>query len=108
MWMMVKGDMTPHQALRAATLNGARYLGLDGDVGSLEPGKLADLVVLDRNPLEELRNTDSVRLVMINGRLLDAATLDQIAPVERKCPPTPPLLLGASPAHADCAEHSKN
>jgi hypothetical protein len=45
---------------------------------------------------------------MINGRLLDAATLDQIAPVERKCPPTPPLLLGASPAHADCAEHSKN
>jgi imidazolonepropionase-like amidohydrolase/Tol biopolymer transport system component len=107
-WMLGQGGMTPLEALRAASLSGARALGLDGELGSLEPGKLADLVVLDRNPLEELRNTDSVRLVMINGRLLDAATLDQIAPVERKCPPTPPLLLGASPAHADCAEHSKN
>ena len=53
MWMLVQGGMTPLEALRCATLNGARYLGLDKDIGSLEPGKLADLVVLDANPLDE-------------------------------------------------------
>ena len=68
------------EALRAATINGATYLGMDGDIGSLEKGKLADLVVLDKNPLENIRNTDSVRMVMVNGRLYDAATMNEIAP----------------------------
>ncbi len=63
--------MTPMQALRAATLNGARALGMDGDVGSLEVGKLADLVVLDANPLENIRNTTSIRYTLANGRLYD-------------------------------------
>ena len=53
LWMFVQGGMTPMQALRSATLNGARYLGMDKDIGSLEPGKLADVVVLDANPLDE-------------------------------------------------------
>ena len=78
MWMLAQGGMTPMQALRCATLNGARYLGLDGDLGSLAPGKLADLIVLDRNPLENIRDTESIRYVMQNGRLYDGRRLDEI------------------------------
>jgi imidazolonepropionase-like amidohydrolase len=66
------------QALHCATINGATYLGLDKDLGSLESGKLADLVVMDKNPLENIRNSNSVHYVMINGRLFDASTMDQI------------------------------
>ena len=76
--MFVQGGMSPLDALRCATMNPARYLGLDRHLGSLEAGKLADLVVLDRNPLEDIRNTDSVRYVMKNGRLYDAATMHEI------------------------------
>jgi len=75
LWSLGQGGMTAHEALRAATITGARYLGLDADIGSLKPGKLADLVVLDRDPLADLRNSESISQVMINGRLLDAATL---------------------------------
>ena len=78
LWMLEQGGMTPHEALRCATLYGARYLGLDGEIGSLEPGKLADLVVLDGNPLEDLRQSEHVWQVMVNGRLFDAATMDEI------------------------------
>jgi imidazolonepropionase-like amidohydrolase/Tol biopolymer transport system component len=78
-WMLAQGGMRPIDALRAATLNPARTLGLDRELGSLETGKLADLVVLDRNPLENIRNTDSVAMVMVNGRLYDASTLNEVA-----------------------------
>jgi imidazolonepropionase-like amidohydrolase len=77
LWMFEQGGMTPLEALRAGTLNGARYLGLDADIGSLEPGKLADLAVLDANPLENLRDSEKVAWVMVNGRLYDANTMDQ-------------------------------
>ena len=78
LWMFEQGGMSPLQALRAATLNGARYLGLDGDIGSLEEGKLADLVVLEENPLENIRNSETVRYTMVGGRLYDAHTLHQV------------------------------
>ena len=84
LWMFVQGGMTPMQVIRCATLNGAQYLGLDGDIGSLEPGKLADLIVMDKNPLENIRNSESIRYVMLNGRLYDAATMNEIGGKERK------------------------
>lgn len=77
-WMMAMGGMTNHEALRAATLNGAKALGLDGEIGSLANGKLADLIVLDANPLENIKNSATVRYVMVNGRIFDAATMAQI------------------------------
>ena len=63
--------MSPHQALQAGTIQGASALGMDRDIGSLEPGKLADLVVLSQNPLENLRNSTSIRYTVINGRIFD-------------------------------------
>jgi imidazolonepropionase-like amidohydrolase/Tol biopolymer transport system component len=78
MWALGQGGMTNREALRAATLNGAEYLGLDDDLGSLEVGKLADLLVLDANPLENLRNSETIRYVVANGRLYDAATMAQL------------------------------
>ena len=66
------------EALRAATIDGARYLGLEAEIGSLEKGKLADLVVFDRNPLENIRNSESIAMVMLNGRLYEARTLNEI------------------------------
>ncbi|MFK7927335.1 MAG: amidohydrolase family protein [Myxococcota bacterium] len=75
LWALAEGGFTPLEMLRAGTANGAAYLGLDGDIGSLETGKLADLVILDRNPLESVQNTESVHAVMKGGVLYDPDTL---------------------------------
>ena len=77
LWMFAQGGMTPLEVIRAGTLDGAKYIGLDKDIGSLEPGKLADLVILERNPLSDIRNTETVLQTMINGRLYDAKTMNQ-------------------------------
>ncbi|MFL5762825.1 MAG: amidohydrolase family protein [Bacteroidia bacterium] len=78
LWMLQMGGMTPLQAIRCATQNGADYIGMGDQIGSLEKGKLADLVVMDKNPLENIRNTESIRYVMVNGRIYDAETMNQI------------------------------
>ncbi len=85
LWAIASGGMAPHDALRAATINGAEYLGMEADLGSIEAGKLADLVVLDRDPLEQIRNSDSVSMTIINGVVYDANSMNQLWPqqVER-------------------------
>ena len=80
LWATQSGGMTEHEALQVATIIGAHSLGLDRDLGSIEVGKLADLVILDGNPLEDIRNSNTVDRVMMNGRLYDGATLDQLWP----------------------------
>jgi imidazolonepropionase-like amidohydrolase/Tol biopolymer transport system component len=77
-WMMQQGGMTNFDALKTATINPAQSLGLDKYVGSLEPGKLADLLVLDKNPLDNIRNTESIRYTMVNGRLYDSETMNEV------------------------------
>jgi imidazolonepropionase-like amidohydrolase len=86
LWMLAQGAMSPMEALHAATIDGARYLGLDGDLGSIEKGKLADLVVLDQNPLENIRHSESVSLVVLNGRVYEGKTLNEAGPRPRPRP----------------------
>jgi imidazolonepropionase-like amidohydrolase/Tol biopolymer transport system component len=84
LWSFVRGGMTPLEALRAGTIAAATSLGYARDVGSLEAGKLADLVVLNADPTADIRNSDKVAQVMLGGHLYDAATLDEVATGTRK------------------------
>ena len=65
------GAMSPHEALRAGTLSGARYMGLDHQLGSIEVGKLADLIILNSNPLDDLHNSADIALVIKNGEVFE-------------------------------------
>src|SRR5439155_16472050 len=76
--------MTPHEVLKIATIMGADDIGRARDVGSIEAGKLADILVLDANPLVNIRNSNTLKYVMKNGRLYDANTLDELWPRQRK------------------------
>ena len=76
--LLVKAGLTPIEALQAATINPAKSLGLLNSLGTVEKGKIADLVLLDANPLDDIRNTRRIHAVIINGRLLEKKTLDKM------------------------------
>lgn len=84
MQLLAEGGMTPDRILRAATINGATAFGLDHQLGTVEAGKLADLIVLDKNPLKDIKNTNSVIYTMVNGRLYDANTMDEVGLYPKK------------------------
>ena len=85
-WNLASGGLTPHETLQVITMHSAEAIGLQQDVGSLEAGKLADLIVLDRNPLENIKNTNSIRYVMKNGELYEGDTLNMVWPQARPLP----------------------
>ncbi len=78
LWMLQQGGMSNHQALKCATINGAKYLGMEHQIGSLKKGKLADLLIMEQNPLENILNTESLSQTMLNGRLYDCDTMNEI------------------------------
>ncbi len=86
MWMLVQGGMSAHDALKVATIKGAEYLGMDNDLGSIEPGKLADLVILGADPLEDIRDTERVDYIVLGGRMYEAETMNALMPKEQRRP----------------------
>lgn len=78
LWMLHQGGFTPWEALRAGTIDGAKYLGLDTDIGSIEVGKLADIAVIDGDILNDLRRSEFVSYTVINGRVYDTKTMNEI------------------------------
>ena len=83
MWMLAQGGMSPMEALRCATMNGAAYLGMDKEIGSIEVGKLADMIILNDNPLDDIRNSEKIKYVMVNGRLYDTDSMNEIGNREK-------------------------
>jgi Tol biopolymer transport system component/imidazolonepropionase-like amidohydrolase len=78
MWSLSQGGMTNYEVLRAATINGAEYIGMEKNLGSIEVGKLADLVILDADPLEDIYNTNTVVYTVANGHIYEAETMNEV------------------------------
>jgi imidazolonepropionase-like amidohydrolase len=76
--LFVEAGLTPREALKTATYNPAKFLGILDRFGTVEKGKVADLILLDANPLEDIHNTQKIRAVLLNGRYLNRATLDAL------------------------------
>lgn len=108
LWMLQQGGMSNLQAIKCATINGATSLGMEAELGSLKAGKLADLIVLDKNPLEDIHNSNTMKFVMVNGRLYDAMTLNEIGNYDKKRGKfwfeMPGAETGAAGLDHDCTE----
>ena len=87
LWAVASGGMKNLDALKTATILGAQAIGLDKDLGSLQAGKLADILVLSKNPLENIRNTNTLTHVIKNGRVYNADNLNEVWPEEKKAEP---------------------
>jgi imidazolonepropionase-like amidohydrolase/Tol biopolymer transport system component len=83
-WDIASGGMPRYDVLRAATIVGAYAIGHEKDLGSLEAGKMADLQVLDKNPLDDIKNTNTIKYVMKNGRMYDANTMAEVWPRQKQ------------------------
>ena len=86
MWSFARGGFSPMEAIATATINSASYLGMENELGSIEEGKLADILILSRNPLSNIQNTDSVEYVILNGRMYEAETLAEQVSGDRSAP----------------------
>jgi len=106
LWMLQQGGMTNHEALRCATWMGARCIGLDKEIGSIQSGLLADLIIIDGDPLSDIRQSENIIYTMINGRLYDAQSLEQIEPQRIPLPKGPNLesVLGLE-VGGSCSGH---
>jgi Tol biopolymer transport system component len=87
MWSLASGGMKPLEVLKCATIFGAEAIGLASDIGSIEKGKLADLVIYDKNPLDDIRNTNTIKYVIRGGDVFEGDTMDQVWPVKKKLGP---------------------
>ncbi|RRS10308.1 amidohydrolase [Pseudoalteromonas sp. J010] len=87
LWSMAQGGFTPWQALRSGTIDGARYLGMDHDLGTIEQGKLADLAIIDGDVLSNIRDSEKVAYTVINGRIYDAATMNEVGNYDKQRQP---------------------
>jgi imidazolonepropionase-like amidohydrolase len=87
MWSLASGGVSNFDVLKSATIRGAEAIGYAQDLGSIEPGKLADLVVLSKDPLADIHNTNSVHYVMKNGELFEGDTLNQVWPQHKELAP---------------------
>ncbi|WP_086820472.1 amidohydrolase family protein [Allokutzneria sp. NRRL B-24872] len=101
--LLVEAGLSPQRALRAATLEPARYLGREADLGTVEPGKLADLVLLDADPLRDIANTSRIDTVVVRGRVLDRAErgrmLDDVLKAAGEPSAAAPVAMTACPCH---------
>ncbi len=86
LWIMQQGGFTPWEALRNGTIEGATHLGMDKDIGSIEVGKLADLVVIDGDVLKDIRRSEFVKYTVINGRVYDVATMNEVGSDKKRMP----------------------
>ena len=102
---LAAGGLSPHEVLHAATIESSEVIGRSSELGSLEPGKFADLLVLNTNPLEDIKNALSIREVMKNGRLYNADTLEEVWPRQR---PLQPLWFWKKHRHTRARIHTES